>query len=67
VIEAHTHLETGLAEWGINPPTPTGRQDRLSLIADVVREEIAAVRAQRALVIDMQKALSALRANGEKS
>jgi hypothetical protein len=66
VIEAHTRLEMGLAEWGINPPTRTGRQHRLSLVADVVREEIAAVRAQRALVIE-QKALSALRSNGEKS
>jgi hypothetical protein len=63
VIEAHTRFETGIAEWGINPPTPVEREDRLSMIADVVCEVIAAVREQRALAIDMQTALSAPQAN----
>ena len=67
VIEAHTRFETGIAEWGINPPTPVEREDRLSMIADVVCEVIAAVREQRALAIDMQTALSALQANTETS
>ena len=41
VIEAHTRLETGIAEWRINPPTPVEREDRLSMIADVACEVIA--------------------------
>jgi hypothetical protein len=67
VLEAHHRLETCVAEWRLNPPTPAGRQDRLSMIAGVVREVVTAVRAQRTLVIDLQRALSALQANTEQS
>jgi hypothetical protein len=67
VIEAHTRLETGIAEWRINPPTPVEREDRLSMIAEVVCEMIAAVREQRALAVDMQTAQPALQANTETS
>jgi hypothetical protein len=47
--------------------TPVEREDRLSMIADVVCEVIAAVREQRALAVDMQTALSALQAKIETS
>jgi hypothetical protein len=67
VLEAHNRLERCIAEWRINPPTADGRQDRLSRIADVVREVVATVQAQRTLVIDMQRALSALQTNGGQS
>lgn len=32
MIKAHTRLETGIAEWSINPPTPVEREDRLSMM-----------------------------------
>ena len=60
-------IETGIAEWRINPPTPVEREDRLSMIAEVVCEMIAAVCEQRELAIDMQMALSALQASTETS
>jgi hypothetical protein len=44
VIEAHTRLAWSIAEWRINPPTPVEREDRLSMIADVVCEVIAGSR-----------------------
>jgi hypothetical protein len=37
------------------------------MIAGVVREVVAAVRAQRMLAFDMQRALSALQTNTEQS
>ena len=66
VSEAHTRLEACLAEWRLNPPTPAGRRGRLSLIARLVREVVAAVRVQRTLAADMQRAISALQADGEQ-
>ncbi len=67
VVEAQTRLEACLAEWRINPPTPASRHDRLSAIAGMVRQVLAAVREQRTLAIDMQRAMSALQANGNQS
>ena len=67
VVEAQTRLEACLAEWRINPPTPEGRHDRLSAIAGMVRQVVGAVREQRTLAIDMQRAMSALQANGHQS
>jgi len=66
VIEAQTRLEGCLAEWRLNPPTPAGRRDRLSFIAGMVHEVVAAVRVQRTLAADMQRAMSALQANAEQ-
>ena len=66
VIEAHTRLEVCIAEWRLNPPTPAGRRDRLSFIAGMVHEVVAALRVQRTLAADMLRAMSALRANGEQ-
>ena len=66
VSEAHTRLEACLAEWRLNPPTPARRRGRLSLIARMVREVVAAVGVQRTLAADMQRAISALQADGEE-
>ena len=66
VSEAHTRLEACLSEWSLNPPTPARRRGRLSLIARMVREVVAAVRVQRTLAADMQRAISALQADGEQ-
>jgi len=65
LVEAHMRLESCIAEWRHQPPTPEGRRERLSVIAGMVREVVGAVRAQRVLAIDMQKAISALQANGQ--
>jgi hypothetical protein len=67
VIEAHSRLESCVAEWKTNPPTAARRLDRLSVIGAIVREVIAAARSQRALAVNMQNALAALRANAEQS
>jgi hypothetical protein len=66
VSEAHTRLAACLTEWSLNPPTPARRRGRLSLIARMVREVVAAVRVQRTLAADMQRAISALQADGEE-
>jgi hypothetical protein len=67
VVDAHARLESCVAEWRTNPPTAAGRRDRLSVISAMVREVVSAVRAQRALAVNMQNALSAFRASGEQS
>jgi hypothetical protein len=67
VLEAHQRLESCIAEWRIHPPTVERRQDGLLMLAGVVREVVAAVRAQRMLAVDMQRALSALQANTVQS
>jgi hypothetical protein len=67
VLDAQQRLESCIAEWKIHPPTAEGRQDGLLIIAAKVREVVAALRAQRMLAIDMQRALSALQANTEQS
>jgi hypothetical protein len=67
VVEAQTRLEACLAEWKRSPPTPASRHDRLSPIAGMVREVVAAVRAQRVLAADMQRAMAALQASGAES
>ena len=67
LIETHVRLESSIAEWRLQPPTPEGRRERLSVIAGMVRQVVAAIRTQRALAKDMQKAMSALQANGESS
>jgi hypothetical protein len=67
VIDAHARLESYVAEWRTNPPTPARRLDRLSVLAAKVREVIAAARSQRALAVNMQNALAALRANAKQS
>ena len=67
VVAAHARFESCVAEWRTNPPTAAGRRDRLSVISAMVREVVSAVRAQRALAVNIQNALSAFRANGEQS
>jgi hypothetical protein len=67
VIDAHARLESCVAEWRTNPPTAAARRDRLSVVSAVVREVVSAVRTQRALALNMQSALSTLRANGQQT
>ena len=67
LIEAHVRLESSIAEWKVEPPTPEGRRERLSVIAGMVRDVVGAIRTQRSLAMEMQKAMSALQANGESS
>ncbi len=67
LVEAHMRLESCVADWRHTPPTPEGRRERLSVIAGMVHEVVGAIRAQRALATDMQKAMSALQANSESS
>ena len=67
LVEAHMRLESCVAEWKHQPPTPEGRRERLSVITSMVHEVVGAIRAQRAVATDMQKAMSALQANSESS
>jgi hypothetical protein len=67
VVEAQTRLEACMAEWRMNPPAPAERKNSLSTIAQLVSDVVAAVRAQRLLASDMQRAVSALQMPGEKS
>ena len=67
VAAAQTRLESCLAEWSVHPPTPEKRQERLSVIATLVRKVAVTVRAQRDLAVEMQRAMSALQTNGKQS